>query len=75
MAYGLFQQQFRNPILRDVQSPPSIAWMPVFPSSGPGQGRRERAAVARSPKAILDAVLNLGITLRHAIDGEVSHSG
>jgi len=47
----------------------------VFPSSGPGQGRRVRAATSRSPKAILDAVLNLGITLRQANDGEVSILG
>jgi hypothetical protein len=34
-----------------------------------------RAAASRSPKAILDAVLNLGIKLRQAIDGEMSISG
>jgi hypothetical protein len=30
------------------------------------------AAASRSPKASLDATLNLGIKLRQAIDGEVS---
>jgi hypothetical protein len=41
-----------------------------FPEFRAGSRTARSAAASRSPKAILDAVLNLGTTLRQANDGE-----